>query len=238
MKERPILFSAPMVRAILGGKKTQTRRLLKQQPFIGEVEDRPDLGRGWLAFNGKTRLNNPTGEAGLVDLLNNFHGSYRYAEAGDRLWVKETWRTAAQLDEHSPTRIAEKCLDAGYSKPWCPVRYEADGRRENEDRHQWVAEGKTRVSIHMPRWLSRITLEVVSVRVERLQDISLDDARAEGAQRFDEIPTGHPYSDSAPRWSMESPTHTNQCLGSARMAFANLINKINGPETWDSKGFV
>lgn len=154
MKERPILFSTPMIRAILDGKKTQTRRIVKHVEdarFIRAQDGFPD---------GSTR---PVFEVG-DDVC-----SVRcpYGEPGDRLWVKENYRLRADQDGKPPRD------DWWKSGAW----YAADGATPTGC---GGGPGKLRPSIHMPRWASRITLEVTSVRVERLQDISEDDARAEG----------------------------------------------------------
>ena len=141
MTDRPIIFSAPMIRVILreiaapGTGKTQTRRVLKPRP------------RRTIFFDAKT--------AGLEQFR---EPAYR---AGDRLWVREAF--------------SYDCLDVdrdGILPPW----YWADG---NPDAGDWT---RHKPSIHMPRWASRLTLIVTDVRVQRLQDISEDDARAEGIE--------------------------------------------------------
>lgn len=148
MKERPIIFRAEMVRSILAGRKTQTRRIVKP-------------------------LHMATVDAEQFPIL----AMCPCGSPGDRLWVRETCR-------------AEDIGDEGL----CGVRYVADGQfmpiantREASDR--WVQlywyrdmEGATVPPIHMPRWASRITLEITDVRVERLQDISEADAVAEGCK--------------------------------------------------------
>jgi hypothetical protein len=134
MKERPILFSAPMVRAILAGTKTQTRRILKPQP--------EDLGGSlkWKNF--------------IIAIPNGAWIACPYGKPGDRIWVRETW-----------TKISE-----------CPdVLYRATG----DDPCRC---GKWKPSIHMPRKASRITLEISSVRIERLSDITEADAQSEGVE--------------------------------------------------------
>lgn len=159
MKERPILFSGPMVRAILEGRKTQTRRAAKE--FAGRDDLDAILGR-----------------------FPNQRGC-PHGEPGDRLWVREAFRLTSDFDGDSPTRVGERCLDAGYRAPWAPVRYEVDGAERD---WRWVGTppghevtaGRARASMHMPRWASRITLEITGVRAERLQSISESDARAEG----------------------------------------------------------
>ena len=145
MAERPILFSAPMVRAILAGTKMQTRRALRP-------------GTWWTAEHGVIRMA-PAGLActGFAPV------ACPYGTPGDRLWVRET-----HMD-----------LGACYL-------YRADASAEQE--RALVAPGQRwRPSIHMPRAASRITLEVTGVRVERLQDISEADARAEGSPCVDEV---------------------------------------------------
>ena len=147
MKEHPILFSGGMVKAILEGRKTQTRRVMKEQD---------QANWPWPILS-----------------------HCPYGAVGDRLWVREAWRTEKGIDKMDAAQMVAACLDAGYSAPWAPIRYEADKRFDNWDQGQEV--GRLRPSIHMPRWASRITLEVVNVRVERLRDISEADAKAEGA---------------------------------------------------------
>lgn len=195
MKERPILFSAPMVRAILDGRKTQTRRIAKD-PVIGEIVK--------AGGNPGYRL-------------------CQYGQPGDRLWVRETWaRNNNQLsDTHSDTSIA----------------YRADGETRAQDNGTDLP---WRPSIHMPRRASRILLEVTGVRVERLQDISEEDAIKEGARFFADIPIGVPHRfQDAPRWSMDtSPPNTDHCLPTARVAFGNLWNRINGDGSWDANPWV
>jgi hypothetical protein len=155
-----------------------------------------------------------------------------YGQPGDRLWVKETWRTALSLDDLSPMGIAEKCLDAGYSSPWAPLEYVADGQRNGSwrgwgDAVEKAGPGKTRVSIHMPRWASRITLEITGVRVERLQDIREADAQAEGIEPYQ----GHPGRFlSGHRPGLNFP--------SAIAAYRDLWEQINGPGSWDANPWV
>lgn len=172
MMTRPLLFSGPMVRAILDGRKTETRRPLKVQPReILPPRLRPGRSpsdiRVWFALTerGRTPLEN-RGKA--------FRCSY--GEIGDRLWVRETWG----LVNHG-----------GYAVDPSTLCYRADGEQrlvkpdellaynEGRDRPVLPREG-WRPSIHMPRWVSRLTIELTAVRVERLQKITLAGARAEG----------------------------------------------------------
>lgn len=148
--ERPILFSAPMVRALLDGSKTQTRRVVKPQPErceLGGFITTDKQGRRWAHGLGSN-------EAGT---RRNFLYRCPYGKPGDRLWVRETY------------------ADAG-----CRLTYRADA---DDGAHCQVK--KWTPAIHMFRADSRILLEIISVRVERLQDISEADADAEGCERLD-----------------------------------------------------
>lgn len=159
--DRPILFSAPMVRALLDGRKTQTRRIAK---FVETQE------------NGLWHVRNSGG--GVLnasdDEVRSGGADYAPIATGDRLWVKETWR---------PIR----CLS-----PWdIEVIYNADGEhriiRDGEfGERDWTMPKAAKIGnvspLFMPRWASRLTLTVTDARVQRLQDISEEDARAEGVQ--------------------------------------------------------
>jgi hypothetical protein len=168
VRERPILFSAPMVRAILDGRKTQTRRVITQGEHAQDAD-------AW-AFDAERGL----WESGIAaDYGRHGHGEWvrcPYGQPVDRLWVRETWRSI----EHPET-----AQDG--------IEYRADhGFKSIEDTQAaadlWVDAhdngkhgGNWRPSIFMKRWASRITLEVTGVRVERVKDISEEDAAAEGA---------------------------------------------------------
>jgi hypothetical protein len=149
MKERPILFSTPMVLAILEGRKTMTRRVIKV-PQIKLWEGRPNEWRAGLCFHGMVRFNNgPSKQPSCCD----FTVSCPHGEPGDRLYVRETF-----------------C-----AFPDGNVFYRADNKEQHPAKG-WKA------SIHMPRKYSRIKLEITDIRVERLNDISEEDAKAEGVQ--------------------------------------------------------
>lgn len=183
-RERPILFSAPMVRAILEGRKTVTRRVVKPQPsegfkYVHPTEFEPGV-TCWTGFKPTPRM--------LVGTWTERKAPYR---VGDRLWVREAWRAPASLDACSGSDIADRCLGAGYRKPWAPVRYEADGVfnsqkdwREFGTHPGEATPGRYRHARFMPRWASRINLKVTAVRVERLQDITEEQAIAEGSQSW------------------------------------------------------
>ena len=158
MTDRPILFSAPMVKALLSGTKTQTRRIIKLPTKKEYV--RPDMG-GWEATTvGGEGCFYANGYAApeKVAIWNQTTGTCVVIpyQIGDRLYVRETWATIK-----------------GYPRV---IAYRADGCIAHTD----LKNNRWRPSIHMPRWASRLTLEVTDVRVERVQDISEEDARAEG----------------------------------------------------------
>lgn len=165
MTDRPILFSGPMVRALLDGRKTQTRRVATHAT-PGMHLDRVGP-TGWQF----------TGEGGLPRI------SYtpRYA-VGDRLYVREAWRSAAPLDDTAPRDMGELLVP--------PLRYEADGETVNWKEWRGHDAGRFRQGMHMPRWASRLTLIVKDVRVQRLQEISEADAWAEGVENCGEADGG------------------------------------------------
>lgn len=155
--EKPILFSGPMVRAILEGRKTQTRRVMRPQPFLERKED----GNWWLldrSEDGYGRTNSAWQEGS-----DPFWTYCPYGKPGDRLWVRETFARCA----------CDTCRAIWPNKtPHGILGYQAT--------YGGPSMMRFRPSIHMPRWASRLTLEIVSVKVERLQDISEADAIAEG----------------------------------------------------------
>lgn len=176
MKERPILFNGPMVRAILEGRKTQTRRAVKPQPEIYTTAD----GRAtWR--HGKRVGTGPNAEAWTCHAIDRCP----YGQPGDRLWVRETWAEICHAGD------AEcYCEDEESRREHHRFEYRAD--TENKRPGDWPDPSETefqdapgwRPSIHMPRKASRITLEITEVRVQRLQEISEEDARAEGVDVF------------------------------------------------------
>jgi hypothetical protein len=203
MAERPILFSAPMVRAILSGAKTQTRRVVKHVPMLGEP-------LRWCASAAAQ-------EPGWVHIVGDYRRFSPYGEPGDKLWVRETWRAWERNSD---------CLDhiwfrADDAKIPIPCTQEAgDFVVGNFDR--WHP------SIHMPRWASRITLEVTGVRVERLTAISEEDARAEGA------PTGQMMP------MLVNGEKATGMIMDPRRAFAALWDSINGKRegcSWEANPF-
>jgi hypothetical protein len=196
MTDRPIIFSAPMIRALLGGHKTQTRRVIKLNGRLPEYggpsgcTDDPS-GWGWEDSNHGdwiTLRREPGQRMGWLD----WRGAYT---PGDRLWVREAF-----------------CPRIGWPAPVAKPHYRAD-----DDRPEWSALWKP--SIHMPRWASRLTLTVTDVRVQRLQDISNDDALEEGCEC---------YADGWRDYQFPS----EQCCGNGRDSFRTLWDSLHGPDAW------
>jgi hypothetical protein len=177
MKERPILYSAPMVCAVLNNSKTQTRRVVKFRHDDGFPV-------------------NP------------------YGIPGDRLWVRETWRVSSAHDNLPPSRIPKGTT----------VEYLADG--------PGMLDGKTRPSIYMPRWSSRITLEITDVRVMRLQEISSADAQAEGIAELP-LQAGQPGA-----WWSADPTQPALHGRTPVDAFRLLWESIYGQGSWSDNPAV
>ena len=189
MKERPILFSAPMVRAILDGSKTQTRRVCKPAQehalsyVVGPFEERSDLSPEHFGDEeGDVKFQCP------------------YGKPGDRLWVRETWQAWKEFDMSMAASLPEEMRTR--------INYPANG-------NTWDA--RLRPSIHMPRWASRILLEIVSVRVERLHDISTEDICAEG------------LSTTMREFDAKCDLHEQ---------WRQLWESINGAENYDSNPWV
>ena len=185
VKERPILFSGPMVRAILEGRKTQTRRPIKPQPPSWLTEGREP----WNIHGNVWGFALAMGRARACQMENTI--ACPFGVPGDRLWVRETWSPSLET-------YVDGFPNEGLGRP---VYY-----RSTDPRHE-PFDGRWRPSIHMPRWASRLTLEVTEVRVERLQDISEDDAEAEGItyeQAFEFNDDGSPDYKLAFGWLWDS----------------------------------
>jgi hypothetical protein len=207
MKERQILMKAPMVRALLAGTKTQTRRVIKL-PHGADV----------VVSNGKVWKPAKVDYAGYVDCP---HG-----QPGDRLWVRETWQFADWTDDGTPwvgyaadgtTRLCqtpnekrESRLNDIWTELSAPENYNIDGK---------AADRRWRPSIYMPRWASRITLEITGVRVERLQKITPAECVYEGYV------------------SPEGTRYAQDELASLDW-YRDLWGSINGPGSWDKNPWV
>lgn len=193
VKERPILFSGEMVRAILAGTKTQTRRVVKPRPQM-VTQHRATQWEGDPAV--------------LLGLLGQAGRKCPYGQTGDRLWVREAFAIVPRT-AYAHSEGVQQTL-----RPDDPYNHDAAIYREGWTRSRGGF--RWRPSIHMPRWASRITLEVTGVRVERLQEISDEDSLAEGIY----------------------PTSTGLYPGSPRAAYSRLWESINGPGSWDANPWV
>lgn len=198
VREKPILFTPENVRAIIDGRKTQTRRIVKPQPIADIDTFLPADPSGFWGFIGDS----PT---------QCIHCPY--GEVGDRLWVKEGWRPEVV---HSHGQNSCDCGDV-------EVKYLADGATrffsDGSIPPEWTIPKAAKrggvTSLFMPRWASRLTLEITGIRVERLAEISEADAIAEGCQC-----AGVPASLAN------------------RGAYAKLWESINGPGSWAANPFV
>ncbi|MEX0548987.1 hypothetical protein [Raoultella terrigena] len=211
MKERGMIFNGEMVRAILDGRKTQTRRIMAPQPA-------DDIERGIF----------PNPEViGWKSSRRHKHGSTtahfcHYGKPGDRIWVRETFQGPlfdydlmdSYCKDSTPFEKPEFCVYKADGVP-APEFYDAD----DELHCRW------RPSIHMPRWASRILLEITDVRVERLSAISQEDAQAEGMELTGWRPT---YSDPDSGGEVMTPYDN----------FAELWSSIYGDESWKANGWV
>jgi hypothetical protein len=211
MKTHPIIFSGPMVRALLEGRKQMTRRIINPQPKKGCVYS---YNEG-CATHVAAYLPNPL----VKTEKGNCAIKRPYGKPGDLLWVRETFCDKAIYAEINKLKKDR-------------VHYAADGKK---------TEWRYFPSIHMPRWASRLTLEITDVRVERLQDISVEDAIAEGLKAITKDGTlvkyGIPDKDGLPgtddvgwewfRWR-EDPC----------MAFAEIWESINGKGAWAANSWV
>lgn len=241
MKEHPILFTGEMVRAILDGSKNQTRRLLPKRVrenifwLAGAGDDRDDPANwGWQYDDG----------SGTWGVLARGHSLYEGTgdvsiplgpEVGDRLWVRETW--ARMRDDR------DECDHCGRCSTCTNYRvFEVDGEQRlveykadtgNKYPGEWPDDmgdedgcGRWKPNIHMPRWASRITLEVTNVRVERLQDISEEDAKAEGVTLGECV--------------YRSQCNSSRCPGHHhKAAFAKLWDDTYGNQApWSSNPWV
>lgn len=226
MKERPILFKAEMVRAILDGRKTQTRRVIAGQPELTEhggfaYSDR--AGKRWLAGLGGC----------YAETVRNFMKNVpcTYGQQGDQLWVRETWRIGAWNEDEEQVAIdyfadgycRKEWLDVPlderdmFSRLWQQSTDDAIKALGQQDKYKWEpgqSPCRKRTSIHMPRWASRIQLEITNVRVERLQDISEADAEAEGCFAL------------------------GDCECTARRQYGELWESINGTGSWNTNPWV
>ena len=220
MKQHPILFSTPMVQAILEGRKTQTRRIVKPQPDENGVTFMPvapcldweqiynDIWTPWL-------WDTEQGER--------IHKECPYGQVGDVLWVRETWRKYQTFDDNGSLN-GEDIVEFAADKPRMLVMSDGDGfQMYNKDGSEKYIPWKP--SIFMPRAACRIFLGITDIRVERLQDISVRDVFAEGAGR--EVRQMSLYGADAKR-------QQEIYAGS----YSRLWVSINGEQSWKDNPWV
>lgn len=198
MTDRPIIFSAPMVRAMLEGRKTQTRRVLKHGHH-----------GGWHIYHEGKHVGWSNGGGGMTP-----DQSQSFYAPGDRLYVREAFSYETLDVERN-----------GFMPPW----YWADG---SPDTGNFT---RPKPSIHMPRWASRLTLTVTDVRVQRLQEISDEDAWAEGCKQGDPWDSGDGY------FPAEEPSPDGKGIigwDCARDWYADLWDHLHGPDAWDGNPWV
>lgn len=233
MTDRPIIFSAPMIKALLAGRKTQTRRIIKL-PTKGEYV-RPDMGGwepstigggGYFTFGPKGQREPVPEEPCIWNQTTGTTICMRYS-VGDRLYVRETWsHTGIGVWSISDTAHARdggpiyRATDTQHTGPWWP-------------------------SIHMPRRYSRLTLLVTDVRLQRLQGISEDDCFAEGIETdlWDMAPVARRYGhDDAwfVGWPMgvSEPNISVEAEEVGRRSFASLWQSIHGADAWAENPWI
>lgn len=209
MSDKGIIFAAPMVRALLDGTKTQTRRLLNPQPETFAIDDAgTPCEVGCMQVEGEPYNRIFTGRVLTTQKVH-------YA-TGDRLYVRENWQALTHGD-FLPTK-----------SPISEVRYAATDPLAGVDKD--VRGYSWRPCIHMPRWASRLTLAVTEVRVQRLQEVSEEDAFAEGVRR----------TEAPGEWYDVDDRDTSCVSRDPVRCYRNLWNSLHtaAGETWDDNPWV
>jgi hypothetical protein len=249
MKEIPILYSTPMVQAILAGRKTMTRRIMNPQPGYCNhsdyteapwkneppmfIESAADPYYWYCRYCGN----------GII-AKNDYKGiKCPYGRPGDLFWVRESFRINRWMHEDGEltfryeadggiSKVAGFDDDETFNRYWqqsCDDLYKAGYQPNDEERFQDYDYKALRLrpNIFMPKEISRIWLQVTDVRIERLQDISHEDAQAEGVEKIDE---------SIFNWRHYGSNYAG--CSDARTSFQSLWQSINGDESWDANPFV
>lgn len=217
MKERPILMNGAMVRAVLNGTKTQTRRILDESKTFRAT--RPYVNPRWE--DGRWCCETPEGMH-IIVCINNPEIAEQYSpygKPGDLLWVRENFQPFLNDDCDGDMRLANWKTGENYNCTYPAT----DGVHEFVDADDNLRDS-VKPSIHMPRWASRILLEIVGIRVERLQDISESDALAEGIT----ITGDGAYHVEDDKFRAPS----------AKESYARLWESINGDGSWDANHWV
>ncbi len=234
VRERPILFSTAMVQAILAGRKTQTRRIAKHHPahiynwteeemeglehkyikWVSEDEEGV-FGPEWVMLNGDGDME---GVLGLCP----------YGKPGDVLWVRETFRKYFNVDEDGYPHYDDVIIEYAADNPEPIYMRDGDGfqmfNKDGSERYLPYS-----ASIHMPKAIARIWLQIEDVSIERLQDITEEDAKAEGVKIVASNPIFNFYKSYMPE---------RECFNNAYNSFQTLWQSINGVESWNANPWV
>lgn len=217
--DKPIIFSAPMIRALLDGRKTQTRRVISQK-MLDDYYEYDEWCRNVSAGVPTSRQF----ERGF------FADHIRYAP-GDRLWVREAHTRGDKHKFMVAYRADGECGAWGWDGNGKPIFNRHGTVLEASSEGNWGYArygGKWRSPIHMPRWASRLTLTVTDVRVQRLQDIKYADLIAEGIEA----------TDIHARRQQQCRDHNIECGSVCRDSFQELWNSLHGPSAWDANPWV
>lgn len=213
MNDKPITFRPDMIRALLDGRKTQTRQIIKSRGWLpefcgGRDDDKNDPSNyGWWDDHWCEWV--------TLDQFRNY--TFVPYAPGDRLWVREAWNTFTFSQDGEKAWPTDTIPTAAEMQEIKESAYRFDTQivyRESDRAREWFSDQKWCSPIHMPRWASRLTLVVTDVCVQRVQDISEDDAFDEGVER-PAIP-----------------------LSTSRVAFRNFWNSIHSPDAWDQNPWV
>jgi hypothetical protein len=211
MKERPVIFNGEMVRSILEGRKKQARYIVTPQPINSKV------GMVNACYCGHPELWLVDGDVGSYTCNGLIAPEWLcpFGVIGDRLWVRETFAIGL-------------CTES-------TLAYKATHKPDDLE-EGWFEKIEWKRSSHMPRWASRINLEITGVRVERLKDITEEDASYEGMSftdyRLDR------FNQQRAGWLWKKSSKYEECLQSARSAFGNLWESIHSEESWNANPLV
>jgi len=230
VKERPILFSGPMVRAILDGRKVQTRRIVKHCKQFTDFDSSPSAAYDALMADDRSgAFFLVAGDHGYTDFV-----PCPFGKPGDQFWVREAFRADPPMDGSWDYYSFSDGVLSNYSAIPMQFRNPSHVIYAADLAHRDL---KYKPSIHMPRWASRITLEVTDVRVERLNDISDEDIEAEGTSEW--VASGGIVYAPRPGFDGCAPDDFgNVKVKPNRVAFCSLWESINGTGSWSANPWV
>jgi hypothetical protein len=229
IKERPIEFTGEMIRALLDNRKSQTRRVMRVQPhddsckistLMESTGSSREIGKHrWLKMLSNDEVD-----------LDDHAGKYfacPYGYAGDRLWVKEPWFNNKEYTENMHALLKRW----PYGDVQLPVKSEYPDIMYKADYPEGML-CKWKTARYMPRFLSRILLEITDIRVQRLQAISEDDAIAEGAKKF---PSGYVFENTG--YDKAKLCHTSPATA-FNIMWDEMIYKNNDQKCWEANPWV